>query len=129
MHYDFDPPALDSPHGTRQSCEPTDEYAWVYEQWLDAIADVTTREIGGETSQTVYVFSVESLLDLDVDLKEATAVPLAYPDRTPRNVGLFHSAAYNLADASVVPYGLALPVELPSSDTRCRRTQRSCWTR
>jgi hypothetical protein len=111
MPYEFDPPDLEEPRGTREPERPDDEYARAYERWLDASSEIRTPEIGGETSQRLYDLAVESLADLDVDPTEARALPLAYPDRTPPNVGLFLSAAYNLAEETVIVHDLALPVK------------------
>lgn len=104
MPYEFEPKNLDRSRSTRAHRTPDDELAKAFEQWVDRSAEVRSREIGGETSGALYDLAVDVLEPVDVSPAEATAVPLAYPDRVTPNVGLFLSAAYNLADEDVVSF-------------------------
>jgi hypothetical protein len=104
MPYEFEPKDLDRSRSPRVHRTPDDALANAFEQWLDRSADVQSREIGGETSVALYELAVEVLDPIEVSAAEATAVPLAYPDRLTPNVGLFLSAAYNLADDDVVSF-------------------------
>jgi hypothetical protein len=104
MPYDFEPKDLDRAGERRVHGSPDDPYERAFEGWLDRIEDVTVREIGGETSEAIYDLAVEVLEPLEVDPAEATAVPLAYPERVTPNVGLFLSAAYNCSAADVIAF-------------------------
>jgi hypothetical protein len=104
MPYRFEPKDLDRTDETRSHSRPDDAAARAFERWLDGIEDVRAREIGGETSEAIYELAVDVLNPLDVSPTEATAVPLAYPDRVPPNVGLFLSAAYNRSDEDVIVF-------------------------
>lgn len=122
MPYEFEPKDLDHSRQLRAHRTPDDELAWAFERWLDESGEVRAREIGGETSRTLYELAVDVLESIDVSPAEATAVPLAFPDRVTPNVGLFLSAAYNLSGENVVTFdttyqtrpkrlGYRLPVE------------------
>jgi len=112
MPYEFESSDLADPRETRHpGGDLSDVHARAYEAWLNAVEGVEKPEIGGETSQQFYQQAVDALDGVDVDPVEATALPLAYPDRTPPDVGLFLSAAYNLADETVVAYDVAAPVK------------------
>jgi hypothetical protein len=110
MPYEFEPRDLDEPRATRRRDPPEDELAEVFEQWLRESDDAVTREIGGETSQALYELAVDALESVSVDPVEATALPIAYPDRVTPNVGLFLSAAYNRSEEDVVVFDVELPV-------------------
>jgi hypothetical protein len=109
VSYEFGPRDLDEPRGERDIRDPDDALEAAFERWQAERGTIAHREIGGSISRELYDLAVDSLDDFSVRAVDAAGLLLAHRNSLTPAVGLFLSAAYNLAPASVAVFDVAVP--------------------